>query len=541
MNLAPDKAEALAARLRSFLAAQPRVRVVENEEVQLALDGQIGGCQIACEGGKVVAHFWAPGRSLVRRVVEARETKGALHLQALRFGQREPAPLRLESAALPPASRRGRREFRSRVLAAIAREWAGWRPSPLVGLELTSGLAREQGEQPLEFFLFRHRHSIAAAVASPPGRSQPVVDGALIALLLWADRLPAQCEGVPVSHMMLVLPEGQCGPTLARVPVLRDAERIAVYQLDDAAGHLRPLSPLTDGNLESVLRAAPAAARTLPAAAEGLWNQIRTLCPRATVTQGGDGVAFHLHGLTFARTARGPEAMIASFTFGLGQAAHAPGWAGEMRSRPLTPERMDDFRAFLLRLDRERGPDADAHGYLAQCQPEAWMEEQVRLELSAVAPRCDERCVYTQVPSMRREHREVMDVLTADRDGRLRILELKASEDIQFPLQALDYWRAVRRHQKTGDFARRGYFPGLALRPDPPLLTLVAPALRWHHCTGALLRWIAPEVEVERVGLNEDWRQRLRVVERFQHSVGMDGGPSDASFSFTRPLRRANR
>ncbi len=540
MHLAPDKAQALAAKLRAFLAAQPRVRVVENEEVQLALDGQTGGYQVACEGGKVVAHFWAPGRSLVRRVVEARETKGAMHLQGLRFGQREPAPLRLESAATPPSSRRGRREFRQRVLAAIAREWAGWRPSPLIGLNPPEGLMLEQGEQPLEFFLFRHRHSTAAAVAAPPGRPQAAVDGALIALLLWADLLPSFCQGVPVAHMMLVLPAGQCGPTLGRLPVLREAERITAYELDDAAGHLRPLSPLTDGNLDSVLRAAPAMGRPLPAAAEGLWNQIRRLCPRATVTQGSDGVSFRLHGLSFARTARGPEAMIASFTFGLGQATHAPGWAGEMRSRPLTPERMDAFRAFLLRLDRERGPEADGHGYLAQCQPEAWMEEQVRAELSAVAPRCDDRFVYTQVPSLRREHREVMDMLTVDRDGRLRILELKASEDIQFPLQALDYWRAVRQHQERGDFSRRAYFPGLALCPDPPLLTLVAPALRWHRRTGTLLGCIAAEVEVERVGLNEDWRQRIRVVERFGRSVVDEGGPTDVSFSFTRQSRRVN-
>jgi hypothetical protein len=42
-------------------------------------------------------------------------------------------------------------------------------------------------------------------------------------------------------------------------------------------------------------------------------------------------------------------------------------------------------------------------------------------------------------------------------------IERKASEDIQMPMQAVDYWLRVRRHQQAGDFQRNGYFSGLEI------------------------------------------------------------------------------
>ena len=42
----------------------------------------------------------------------------------------------------------------------------------------------------------------------------------------------------------------------------------------------------------------------------------------------------------------------------------------------------------------------------------------------------------------------VLDLLGVTRRGRLVVIELKASEDIQLPIQAVDYWLRVRRHQR---------------------------------------------------------------------------------------------
>ena len=81
-------------------------------------------------------------------------------------------------------------------------------------------------------------------------------------------------------------------------------------------------------------------------------------------------------------------------------------------------------------------------------------------------------------------------------------------------VQALDYWMRVKWHLERGEFAGRGYFPGLELRPQPPVLLLIAPALEFHPTNEAILRYFSPEIEVERIGLGIQWRQELRVMFR---------------------------
>jgi hypothetical protein len=105
-------------------------------------------------------------------------------------------------------------------------------------------------------------------------------------------------------------------------------------------------------------------------------------------------------------------------------------------------------------------------------------------------------------------------LLTVTRTGRLAILELKASEHIHLPLQAADYWVRINRHLEQGNFGRYGYFSGLDLQAAPPLVYLIAPALRFHPSTDILLRFLSPQLEVVRVGLAESWRRGVRVVMR---------------------------
>jgi hypothetical protein len=95
------------------------------------------------------------------------------------------------------------------------------------------------------------------------------------------------------------------------------------------------------------------------------------------------------------------------------------------------------------------------------------------------------------------------------------VIELKASEDIQLQIQAVDYWLRVRRHQRERDFQRFGYFSGVELDPHPPLVWLVAPGLRFHSATDTVLKHLTPENQVTRIGLNENWRHGLKIV--FRH------------------------
>jgi hypothetical protein len=72
----------------------------------------------------------------------------------------------------------------------------------------------------------------------------------------------------------------------------------------------------------------------------------------------------------------------------------------------------------------------------------------------------------------------------------------------------------VKWHLDRGEFTSHGYFPGIALRADPPRLLLVAPALEFHPTTERILRFFSPAIEVERLGIGVEWRKNLKVVSR---------------------------
>jgi hypothetical protein len=114
----------------------------------------------------------------------------------------------------------------------------------------------------------------------------------------------------------------------------------------------------------------------------------------------------------------------------------------------------------------------------------------------------------------------MIDVLTLTHGGRLAVLELKADEDIHLPLQGMDYWSRVAWHHERGEFQKFGYFAGRELSAEPPLLLMVAPALRIHPATDTLLRYISPEVEWNLLGIDERWRNDLRIIFRKQREAG---------------------
>jgi hypothetical protein len=135
-------------------------------------------------------------------------------------------------------------------------------------------------------------------------------------------------------------------------------------------------------------------------------------------------------------------------------------------------------------------------------------------DVTRVDAALDQRFVYAQVFANAGGEHGILDLLTITRAGRLAIIELKASEHIHLPLQAADYWLRVRRHLENGEITRYGYFPAVELQQAPPLIYLVAPALRFHPSTDELLKYLSPELEIVRVGLAESWRRGLRVVMR---------------------------
>jgi len=177
------------------------------------------------------------------------------------------------------------------------------------------------------------------------------------------------------------------------------------------------------------------------------------------------------------------------------------------------------FQSMVLRILQSRQPKADRNNSLWRMQPERWLESLAVKDVTAVDSALDGNYVYSQVPAFSASDRAMIDVLTATREGRLAVLELKADEDIHLPLQGLDYWARVAWHHARGEFHRFGYFSGRELSAQAPWLILVAPALHIHPATDVLLRYLSPEIDWMLAGIDERWREGIRVVFRKRNSA----------------------
>ncbi|HSK45535.1 MAG TPA: hypothetical protein VLA83_16790 [Candidatus Binatia bacterium] len=218
-------------------------------------------------------------------------------------------------------------------------------------------------------------------------------------------------------------------------------------------------------------------------------------------------LSFRLHGLELARArlANAPGTFQVEEEVIFGPAGF------ETR---LSDESAPAFAEFIKIAVEARSPNGDRRDPLWRMYPERWLESLIFKNVSAVDSSLDPAHVYSQVPAFSASDRAMIDVLTCTRDARLAVLELKADEDMHLPLQGLDYWARVLWHHIRGEFQQYGYFPGLQLSPQPPLLLLVAPSLRVHPATDTVLRYFSPAIEWSLIGVDERWREGIRVIYR---------------------------
>jgi hypothetical protein len=174
-----------------------------------------------------------------------------------------------------------------------------------------------------------------------------------------------------------------------------------------------------------------------------------------------------------------------------------------------------EIEALAREVSRARSPECPntSNPLYTRC-PERWLESQIRGSLTAIDASLLSEPVYGQVPSFAATDRGVLDLLACGFDGRLAVVEVKASEDLHLPLQALDYWMRVKWHAGENDFSPQGYFPGISVSLRPPRMLLIAPALSFHPTTDTILRFFSPEVDVERIGVSMNWRREMKIVLR---------------------------
>jgi hypothetical protein len=144
--------------------------------------------------------------------------------------------------------------------------------------------------------------------------------------------------------------------------------------------------------------------------------------------------------------------------------------------------------------------------------PERWLETVVRASLTTINPFLRPEPVHRQVLTLAGTDRDLIDLLAVTTDGRLCVLELKASEDLQLPIQALDYWMRIYWHARRQELNH--LFPQIPLLTLPPKLILLAPALQFHSTSATILHYFSSLIDVERVGVNTEWREQLRVTLR---------------------------
>jgi hypothetical protein len=218
-------------------------------------------------------------------------------------------------------------------------------------------------------------------------------------------------------------------------------------------------------------------------------------------------IAFRWRGLELARARMGAEAMTfrsrQEIVFGVGA-----------EERILDAGNLAFFVELIAGVRDTRHPYGPRQSALFRLRPERWLESLVAGDVSMIDERLDAHAMYSQVPAFSAADRAMIDVLTVTRAGRLAVVELKADEDIHLPLQGLDYWSRVEWHNARGEFPRFGYFSDRELSKQTPLLFLVAPAFHVHPATDVLLRYLAPEIEWEFVGIDERWREGVKVVFR---------------------------
>jgi hypothetical protein len=150
---------------------------------------------------------------------------------------------------------------------------------------------------------------------------------------------------------------------------------------------------------------------------------------------------------------------------------------------------------------------------LARAHEEAWLESNLIGQIRDILP-VRQDCVYPQVPSFGDNERKIIDLLTVTDDGRLVVIEVKAAADPELPFQALDYWLAVERHRKSGDFVRNGYFQGVEIRDEPALLVLVAPLFSFHRSLDRHLDMLPSAMPLIQIGVNQAWKKGIKVLRR---------------------------
>jgi hypothetical protein len=502
--------DSLATSLNEFLDSACDAIVLEDGAA--TFDLRQARYSISGEYNKCLLHLWSPERNIVRRVLDLETKHDTLRLQVQKLGQSRPSKLEIcrdRDRRTPTAKRAARLSYQRSLRRLLERKFPGYNVQQLttsVNLERSFGPIYARG-------LIRQGQSAFAVWGVNSQEKQSSIDAALTFGILWLDLCrQSQAGKCLVEGLKLFLPTECSALTRERMAHLnQDAAKWHLYELDEQHDALLKIDISDRGNLKTRLvhyadsvnvrdRFTAASARILELMAEA----------EVAVLATGE-IAFRCHGLEFARARLAHEPgsfrSTTEIVFGLGAEEHV-----------LDSSNLCDLRRLINSIGEVRHAEGPRDHTLWRMHSERWLESLVTKNVGAVDERLLPNYLHSQVPAFSAADRAMIDVLTSNRDGRLAVIELKADEDIHLPLQGLDYWARVSWHHAREEFQRFGYFQGQALSAQPPLLFLVAPSLHVHPATDTLLRYISPEIDWTLVGIDERWRNEIKVVFRKRRS-----------------------
>ena len=185
-------------------------------------------------------------------------------------------------------------------------------------------------------------------------------------------------------------------------------------------------------------------------------------------------------------------------------------WFGIERDKRILNEnsRAEFFDLFENLQIYRRFDSPNKRHALFRLAPEAWLEFLLRRNIKLL----DGNLILSPIHNQFRAANDTIDLLALRRDGRLIVIELKIAPDREMIFQAVDYWRKIELQRRSGSLASAKIFGDLEISNEPTLVFLAAPTLSFHRDFEFLAKTVSPEIEIYKFGLNENWRENLKVM-----------------------------
>ncbi|HKP71852.1 MAG TPA: hypothetical protein VJT82_02875 [Pyrinomonadaceae bacterium] len=333
------------------------------------------------------------------------------------------------------------------------------------------------------------------------------VDAFLASALMWWTRLAAKATRGRARKLWLVVAHELVEEAAARLALLREGVRREIELYETGEGW-QTFAPVALPELRQTLDNAPGFRRPSREGLSETAARIVSLAPEAIdVVRARHGETLRFHGLSFARVRSVMRRE--RVWFGVGSTPRTL----------LDDDNWPQLAKLIGELSDHRSAHASDHRHaFYAAAPEAWLESLLRRDITRLDPGLRLAPLHAQFRTGRGGNSGAgarpVDLLALRRDGRLVVVELKVTEDAALALQGADYWCRVEAHRRGGEIARARLFGDAVIADTPPLVYLVAPMLRFHRNFNTIASLIAPEIELYRFDLNENWRADVCVVRR---------------------------